>query len=263
MPEGAPGIRTDATVPPLGHGMVHLWLIRLPEHAPRADALVHLLDAAEQAKASRFHFAADRLRYIVAHGVLRLLLAAYVGASAEALEFECGAYGKPSLFPTSAVRFNLSHSGDYALIGISAAGDVGVDIEEERGIPDMDLVARAVFSPAERAAVAATFVEARVRAFYSCWARKEAYIKATGEGVSAGLGHFSVPVSEIESPVRVVDDRSASGSNEWLVRDVSTVPGYASAMVHGSDVRDVRIGRVDSDLITALMTRSTAVAGGA
>lgn len=231
MTSGASAWRAASTVPVLGDD-VHVWRASIAEHAHDEPAFLTLLDEEERARAARFHFASDRTRHIVAHGVLRTLLAAYTGVAARALEFEPGAYGKPSLragHGLTPVTFNLSHSADVIVVAVSATRAIGVDVE--RWVPDIEAEALACefFSPAERVMLGELPPEERVVAFFTFWSRKEAYIKATGFGVSRGLDHFDVGLERDTG--RITDRLAGDASTRWSLRDLAFEPGYSGAVV--------------------------------
>ncbi|MBC8087894.1 MAG: 4'-phosphopantetheinyl transferase superfamily protein, partial [Phycisphaerae bacterium] len=170
-------------------GVVHCWRIRLGETFDAAAAQ-RVLSADEIAKADRFHFSRDRHRYIRSHFALRTILARYAGTRAGSLAFNAGEFGKPHLQAgetTRSVEFNLSHSGDWAVVAV-ANRPVGIDVEQwDAGVEFLELATH-FFSPAERAALGALAPGPDLmQGFFQAWSRKEAYLKATGVGISDGL----------------------------------------------------------------------------
>lgn len=233
--------RVAADAPPLGND-VHVWRASVAEHAARETMLAELLDDTEREQAARFHFATDRTRYVIAHAMLRTLLAAYTGIPPRALAFETGAYGKPALDIAGGappVAFNMSHSADVVVVAVGAGRAIGVDVE--RWVPDIEAetLARDFFSPAERAMLGGLPPLERVAAFFTFWSRKEAYIKATAFGVSRGLDHFDVG---LEREASSITDRLADDASErWSMRDLGFEPGYSGAVVaEGHDWRLLR-----------------------
>ncbi|HET9982527.1 MAG TPA: 4'-phosphopantetheinyl transferase superfamily protein [Longimicrobiales bacterium] len=224
---------TPADHPPLPDDEVHVWKASVAALAPGEVRLRALLDAAELARAERYRFARDRTQYVVAHGLVRLLLARYLGAEPAALKFAAGPFGKPSLCEPAGggLEFNLSHSADLVLLAVTRHRAVGVDVEcWDRDI-EAELLARQFFSPAERAQLAALPPDARVPGFFACWSRKEAYIKATGLGVSQGLDYFDVSLAPGE-PARLLADRHATGrAAAWTLHDLAPAPGYSGAVI--------------------------------
>jgi len=215
--------------PVLGSDDVHVWRASVAAAAPFESQLVGVLGGAENEMAARFHFERDRIRYVVAHAMLRSILAAYAGVAPATLEFGAGPFGKPYLRRGSpALEFNLSHSGDVVLMALARDRPVGVDVEEWSANVEVESIATLVFSPLEQEHVVAAGPSARNRAFFRVWSRKEAYIKATGHGVSRGLDHFDVVGAAV--PGRVTDHLASDAGDRWLLRDLDLDVGYAGAV---------------------------------
>lgn len=215
---------------------VHVWRIRLS--SGKTEELWPLLSADERKRAERFHFAEHRNAFVVAHAMLRRILGSYVDGE---LHFVTAQYGKPALRDHEDVRFNLSHSGDLALVAVARGREVGVDVERWNvSIEHLDL-ADYVFSVAERAALRGLDHDERVAGFFTAWSRKEAYIKATGHGITRGLDHFDVTL-EPGKLARILDDRMDSAFTErWVMRDVQVPEGYSATVVAAAPVRDVQL----------------------
>jgi 4'-phosphopantetheinyl transferase len=178
-----------------------LWRIDLDQHVPAA-ALAKL-SADEVARARRFVFERDRHRYIAAHAALRQLLAQHSGQAGERLRFVAGRFGKPAMTSATAggLHFNLSHSHGIGLVALSARHELGVDIEVIRPMHDALQLAAAYFSPTEQAALAACPEAQRDRAFFVCWTRKEACLKAVGIGLDLALDGFEVGIEPVAQTV--------------------------------------------------------------
>jgi 4'-phosphopantetheinyl transferase len=210
---GAEGVQVLALLGPAGP--VRLWRVDLG-HAPD-DAVVATLSAAERARAARFVFERDRRRYLAAHVALRGLLAEASGIAAFELVFNEGPFGKPRLPDPAAPSFNLSHSGDVALIGIGPPGvDIGVDIEVRRTMSDALELAERHFAPAEIEALRATPPDQRDHAFLCGWTRKEACLKAIGSGLSIAPHTFD---AGIDTEARTVSIATPDGAA--IVRVIS------------------------------------------
>jgi 4'-phosphopantetheinyl transferase len=179
-----------------------------------------LIDAEERARAERFRFARDRRRFIVRRGWLRTLLGRHVGEAPERLTFTFGAYGKPEL--PGGLCFSQSHSGERMMIALSDI-EVGCDIELIDETMDWRPIAESLFAPAEREALAALPEAEGRRGFFDCWARKEAFVKAIGHGLSYPLEAFTVSVTP--------EARLLSGGEAWSIAALSPGPGYAGAVV--------------------------------
>ena len=178
---------------------VHVYLAEL---AGPADAAV--LDEEERTRAARFAFESDRRRYVAAHAALRGILSRYLGCGPREVCYRAGPRGKPALAGGGGPEFNMSHSGDLALYAVAAGRAVGVDVERVRPEVALELTEARFFTPAETEALLALPTDARARAFFSVWTRKEACLKTTGEGLSVPLDAFSV-WPQPEPPWQVVD----------------------------------------------------------
>lgn len=187
----------------LERGEVHVWRLRLGATAAGLASLRDLLDDAERQRADRFVFGVHRDRYVAAHGLLRRLISRYTGGSAAGVEFSGEARAKPRLAGWSSLRFSLSHSGDLGLVALAWNGEVGVDVECVRPLADLGGLAATCLSPAERAELQALPEAGRQRAFFEGWTRKEAFLKATGDGLSRPLADFDVTVQPGE-PARLL-----------------------------------------------------------
>jgi 4'-phosphopantetheinyl transferase len=218
--------------PALSRDEVHVWRAVLVQPNPVIQALWYTLDQGERDRAERFHFQHDRERFIVAHGLLRTILGGYLGVVPRQLRFCYGAYGKPGLAPEcdTALSFNLSHAHELALFAITRDRAVGVDIEHTRpGIASIAIAER-FFSPHEVAALQAIPDAQRSLAFFTCWTRKEAYIKARGEGLSLPLDQFEVSLAP-GAPAALLDVAGDQRERDrWQLRALDPGPGYVAAL---------------------------------
>ncbi len=218
---------------------LHVWAVPLTGD-PAAGAA--LLSSEEQQRVERFRFADHRRRYQIGHGALRRILSGYVGVAPKAIEFSQGARGKPYLV-TAGPHFNLSHSGKLALVAV-ARTEVGVDLEKVRRLDSMTEIARRHFAPREFATLAALQGSDCELAFYRCWTRKEAYIKALGEGLAMSLDSFEV--SLCEQPIFEACHDGREDPKQWSLLDVSPGPEFvAAAALRGRQVRLQRFVLLD------------------
>jgi len=227
----------------LGENGVHLWLAAVPDCLPDLETLREVMDAEERERAARFHFERDCERYIVARGVLRLLLSTYLGTSQFALT--TNKFGKPFLQPPhDTLHFNVSHSRDLALFGFARVSEIGVDVESIR--PDFATleIANRFFAPDEAATLAQLVEAERAGAFFNCWTRKEAYIKARGIGLSLGLGTFAVTLKPGEAAALVRVDNDADAPARWTMLNLDVGAEYraAAAFEGGGNVSCFRWG---------------------
>ncbi|GAB4381882.1 MAG: 4'-phosphopantetheinyl transferase superfamily protein [Elainellaceae cyanobacterium] len=219
---------------------IHLWFVSLDRPLVDIQPLQQVLSPDEQARADRFYSDRHRFRFIVGRGVLRLVLASYIGLMPEQIQFSYSEHGKPALANasvSSAVSFNLSHSANHALYAITCDRLVGVDLEHLRSIDNLLALAKRFFTSNEYARLSACSPADQTDLFFQLWTCKEAYLKAIGEGL-AGLAQVEV---------RLSPDRAASlylqGSEvadaKWTVLQLAPHPSYAAALATPGEVREV------------------------
>lgn len=222
--------------PPLGMRSVHVWRIRLGSACTAAHWL--LLSEAERTRANRFHQVAHQEKFVIAHGMLRRIVSQYLDQAPTSLEFALGPHGKPYVVCppgpcTDRLEFNLSHSGDFALVAVSRGSNVGVDVEQwRRDIEHLDL-AEHFFSAMEVHALEqlAGVHDHVVAGFFSAWSRKEAYLKATGVGIARGLDHFDVELVPDQPARLLADARDPSAPERWTMTALPVASGYSAALV--------------------------------
>ena len=229
--------------PALSRGAVHVFLLRLA--AFDAAALTANLCPTEKARAARLKVAEARAQFIITRAVLRQLLANYLGIAPRALVFTEGPHGKPALSPDwqqRRIEFNVSHAADYALLALSLGHRLGVDIESVERQVDYRALANRFFSAAEQEALNKLPAGAAGAAFYRVWSRKEACLKATGQGLAGGLSGFSVPLGE--TPVQT-GVRGATGTgSDWFIYNMIAPPGYQTALVTDQAGLDIVAARI-------------------
>ncbi|MFN0124990.1 MAG: 4'-phosphopantetheinyl transferase family protein [Blastocatellia bacterium] len=215
----------------------HVWRVALQTSGETLSRFSGLLDAGEQTRAARFHFARDRHRFIAAHGALRIILAAYTGQRPADLGFGAGAYGKPFLQHAGgagpevpALQFNMSHAGDLALIAVTRRDVLGVDVERiDPSVPAMEL-AGSFFSAREIAELEMVPAGQRARAFFLGWTRKEAWLKACATGLATPLDSFTVSLAP-SRPARLLHVRDTPGETAaWRLWSMEPETGYVGAM---------------------------------
>lgn len=212
--------------------VVHVWRAELTCLSDTLQTYAASLSPDETERAARFRFAKDRDSYVTARGILRRLLSGYLASEPSAISFCTNAYGKPALaapFDCS-LEFNLSHSGGWGLFAFARSRRVGVDVELCR--PDVDFAALAdsVFSPKERQFLRLMPAAYRAGAFYACWTRKEAYIKAQGQGMALALDSFDVSLTPGQ-PALLATRPDADEARRWTMRDLFPTAGCAAALV--------------------------------
>jgi 4'-phosphopantetheinyl transferase len=218
---------------------IHVWFASLDQPALRFQGL---LSMDERIKAEQFHLEEHRKRFTARYGILRTILGHYyLGVEPSLLQFCYGKNGKPALadtFGKGKIRFNLSHSDEFAVYALSRDREIGVDIEHIRDIPEMERIAERFFSPQEKAVFHALPASRKKEAFFNCWTRKEAFIKATGDGLSWPLDSFDVSLVP-GTPAKLLSiEGNVKAASQWLVQSLDYFPGYAGAFaVKGSGLQ--------------------------
>jgi 4'-phosphopantetheinyl transferase len=196
-----------------------------------------ILSADERERAVRFRFERDRRMFVCCRATLRRLLADRTGTPAESLEFELGLRGKPFL-TGGGIQFNASHAGHWFACAISTGGEIGMDIEHVRPLDDMLDLAGNFFAPVEVSRLGAIPENGRTRGFFECWTRKEAVIKATGEGLSRPLDSFEVTFGPDAVPgLSRLDDQLNPG---WPMYSFDPAPQYIAALTSPDPIEEVR-----------------------
>jgi len=222
--------QSGGVVPSLHPDVVHVWM-RWLQVAPALEAeLYALLSPDEREQTSRFRVERARRAFILTRGTLRSLIAVYVGKAPHELALKRTHHGKPLLDGPFDLRFNVSHTEGLALLAFARKREIGVDVEKIRPQPDARKLAERFFSISERSELAHLSGSELQRAFFRCWSRKEAYIKARGEGLSLPLDQFDVSIAVGASQVLLATRPDPSEASRWLVRDLPTSPEYAAAL---------------------------------
>ena len=220
----------------LPEDQVHVWRLSLDLQPTTIDSLWKLLSNDEQARADRYRFIRDRSWFVARRGRLRLILAEYLGLEPAGLEFSYNHFGKPALREEaqSKITFNISHSHGLALFAFARRVDIGVDLENRRENIDYLGLAERFFSSAEIEQLHSLSPAFRPQAFFLCWTRKEALIKASGEGLSLPLANFDVSLSPGE-PARLLATRHGLDAPEkWSLFNLEPALDYSAALaVHG------------------------------
>jgi 4'-phosphopantetheinyl transferase len=211
-------------------GEIQVWAVSLDPAPAEVERLNRLLAPDEIDRAGRFRFDLHRRRYIVGRGALRRLLGAYVGADPAGLRFEYGPRGKPELPDYPDLAFNLSNSEDLALVGFCHGRELGVDVEFQREMTDMESISSRFFSRSEVEALKSLPPERKKEGFFNCWTRKEAYLKAVGEGLAAPLDSFDVTLRPGEPPRMLTLQGSAERAAPWFFHHLLPAPQFIGAI---------------------------------
>jgi 4'-phosphopantetheinyl transferase len=233
-------MRISAPTPPtLPAGEIHVWRASLERPRHVVEGMRGLLCDDERRRADEFRFERHRARYTVGRALLRCLLARYLAAEPRELAFDYGEFDKPEL-RGGGPRFNLSHSGSVALYAISDDGEIGIDVELESADLASERIAERFFSPAEVGVLRSLPARLQPRAFLACWTRKEAFIKARGDGLSLALDSFDVTLAPDAPAALLRTAWCGEEPKQWYMRDLSDgQAGYVAAVALRGEGRRV------------------------
>jgi 4'-phosphopantetheinyl transferase len=225
----------------LGDRDIHVWAVPIRARDEIVEQFGRVLTQDELDRAHRFHFEHLQQSFVVTRGALRLLLGAYLDTPPTDIEINYASKGKPYLAPGMRMRFNVSHSGDMALYAFAKDCELGIDVEQIRPLNDLLEVASQNFCKQEVADLLSLPQDQRELSFYLCWTRKEAYIKAIGDGLSAPLDDFRVTLLPNE-PARLFHMlNDVDKGREWTMLNLALGTDYAGAMVFGGGERPVKM----------------------
>jgi len=220
------------TAPPkelaLSDNRVDVWLISLIQPGATGGSYTDILSEDEQERAARFKFDRHRWPYIAAHVAVRSILSKYLKSAPARLKFINGTNGKPSLaaeFSAHELQFNLSHSHEMALLGVTRGHEIGVDIEWIKEDYGFDEVAERFFTAKEVADMRALPGHLQRQAFFKCWTSKEAFLKAKGTGLSGKLDEVEITLTDNQR-VRIRADVRG-----WTLSELNPGGGYEAAVV--------------------------------
>ncbi len=230
-----------------GANEAHIWLARVDVHKNNISLYKSLLPSEELVRAGKFVRRDDRDSYLLSRVALRDIVSRYLNVGFNDVSFFRNEYGKPFIakeINRENMECNLSHSGDIVLIGMSKGGKIGIDIERIREMDEMDALVRDYFSTIEQEYFKSLSPGEKIGAFFACWSRKEAYIKARGKGLSYPLDSFSVSVGPGDDAALLHDDHE--NISEWSLKDIAYSPDYAGAVAVKGRNLDYRYYRWDS-----------------
>jgi len=224
-----PGATVDP--PPLVAGEIQLWSARLDLSPRRVETLATVLSDEERQRAARYRFPRHRRRFEVSWSLTRSLLGAFLRMPPGGIELRYGPKGKPALDQDGQkLEFNLSHSGEHLVVALRLGRQLGVDVERLRPVQEARSIARRFFSPGEVESLEALPTEDYMRGFFNCWTRKEALIKAVGEGVFVSLDRFDVSLMPNE-PARLLSlDGGTAGAATWSLFHLEPASGVIGAL---------------------------------
>jgi 4'-phosphopantetheinyl transferase len=226
---------SEVFVPPqLGPYQAHAWHVHLEKLTAGPEPWRRLLSVEERERAARFRFPRDQRRFTVTRALLRLLLGGYLEADPEALSFRMLEHGKPVLsgrHEGTPLHFNVSHSDGMAIFGLTLDRSIGVDVERIRHDFEVVTIAKRFFSAAEQRDFLSLPAAQQHRAFFDCWTRKEAYVKALGDGLSHPLHQFDVSLVPGERARLIATRPDPREVSQWTMSAPDVGTGYAAAIV--------------------------------
>lgn len=224
--------------PELVQDEIHVWLLNVNNYS--SEEFWNILSKSEKQRAQRFAFAKHTEKFMITHGVLRMLLSQYLKQDPKAIKFTQNEYGKPAVLD-SELEFNISHSGDLALFAFAKNTALGVDVEAIKPKIEYEDIAKRFFSAAENEQLLNISSKNRKKAFFNCWTRKEAFIKAIGEGLSFPLSDFDVNVEELESSQsQLLKIHKTYNANDWSILTLSVPGKHAAALAFNAAVGDFK-----------------------
>jgi len=233
--------RTPATDLVLSGDEVHVWRVSLEQPPDVVNKLARALSSDELRRAESFHFAWDQRRFIVSHGGLRVILGSYLRIAPRQVRFRYSSRGKPYLaegIGDDACQFNLTHSHELAAYAFTRGREIGIDLEYVRPLADAEEIASRFFSARENAEFHSLPEDLKLEAFYNCWTRKEAYLKATGEGLGRDLDTFDVSLFPGAPAALLKVEGDQAEATRWSLRTLALDSEYVAALaVEGSGWR--------------------------
>jgi len=218
--------------------VAHVWRVDLNDESIEHQCF-RLLSEDERGRAAKFRFEKDRSHFIIARGVLRQVLGQYLSENPVTLTFEYGKNGKPFL-PKNILQFNLSHAGGVALIVLTKNHDIGIDIEVINPKVEVEQVAKHFFAKGEIDSLMSLHETQRHEAFFNCWTRKEAFIKATGDGLSFPLNQFEVTLKPDEKAELLVTHFDEKEREKWSLFDIDVREGFKAALAVRGMIKEIK-----------------------
>jgi len=216
--------------PTLGESEIHVWRAPLNVSEETLQLFAECLAPDEETRAARFHFDQHRNYFVAGRGWLRTIISSYLKTTPVTLHFSYSSYGKPSLDEgTIRLRFNVAHSGEFALYAFALGRDIGVDIELINPEFASEEIAKQFFSANEVTALLEFPASERPHAFFDCWTRKEAFIKAQGMGLSLPLDQFEVSLKHDE-PALLRTNWDLTEAPRWSLMNIAVATEYAAAL---------------------------------
>lgn len=228
--------QTDKKSTKILENEVQLWKIKAVQNRNKISSLKKILSNEEKLKSEKFRFEKDSFTYITAHATLRLLISNYINISAKEITFKTNQYGKPDiLFPDKTkLRFNLSHSNNQILIGFTLNESIGVDVEKIKRSEENYSILYHFFSEKEKEEFSRIPDQKKPETFFFSWNCKEAFVKATGKGLSLPLNSFAISIESLLQPKIVLNDYKES--IDWNIKTFFTDKDFSSSVVVSGEI---------------------------
>lgn len=230
----------------LDDGIIDVWAFPIQSSDLQIAEFYNILSPDERTRARQFRFDHLQRSFIFRRGALRVLLGGYLSMAPQEISFLYGPQGKPHIDKEKLLGFNSSHSGGIVLFAFAREYDIGVDIEHVRRLSDIDDVVQRFFCPEEISQFASIPYEQRERAFFCCWTRKEAYLKAVGTGLSTQLDSFRVTLNPLESARLLHINGDDHAAQAWTLQDLAFSSRYAGAIAYRGTARPTRLRSLES-----------------
>ncbi len=231
---------------------VHLWRANQDLSSHTIDRYHQILSLDEQKRARRYHFERDRIRFVFRRGLLRKILGIYTNTAPGEFVFNCAKYGKPELDAGAGmerIHFNSSSSNGLVLLAFSRGLELGVDVERVREIPEMEEISRRFFTQAESRALSVFPAAERRPAFFSAWTCKEAFLKATGDGLSYPLDKFCVSITPGENSRLLCIEGDLEEAARWSILSFVPEADYIAALAVRSRVHQIKYWKLVEDAL--------------
>jgi 4'-phosphopantetheinyl transferase len=217
---------------------IQVWIDNYSNSDQLSGKMTSLLSTAEIQRANAFHFKEDQKRYVHAHTLLRLILGKYTGIQPQDIDYKMGTYGKPYLMTENPIYFNLSHTKEMIAVAVSPENNIGIDIEKQAYIADLDSVAQQFMSKAEFDEMSYLEANSKKDYFYQCWVRKEALVKASGRGIDDHLRALSVMDGCNPDEARTISTLFEETPNTWWLKTFEITPDHLGAVcIESSDAQ--------------------------
>lgn len=227
----------------------HIWRARLDLDDSYQHSFLQLLSPDEKTRASKFRFPRDSRNYIVARGILRTLIGQYLEMPPQEISFQYSKFGKPTLEGIDSLQFNISHAKNVALFAFTKKFTVGVDVEYVNPEIEVNDIARSFFATKEVSNLLALPEEQQPLAFFNCWTRKEAFIKAIGEGLSFPLNQFEVSLAPDEPAELLATHWDVNAVSNWTLHSMSPAPDFVGCLVIKGSANQVKFWNWDRPLM--------------